>query len=267
MTIDNLGRAAARGARHKATQEVEPTMMLEKLHRTHRTRTVTMTVAGAAAAVIGIVIVVHGVSTPKASQPGAPVPSASSPCGPTVQCLGGTRYKVTDMPVPVTVNLPANFRGEFNKLGTATLEDYRSDLDMTGVTVFENAVPVRNDASWTRDPAAGTTAHSMATWLSQRPFLTNTTLTATTVGGRQAWLVTGDLKSGVPLLSVKDGNAAAPTFSGDNATAAYSPSLSGEYTLVDVPGAGVTVIWSWAPAQTKGNLGESRAYVQGLSFG
>ena len=140
-----------------------------------------------------------------------------------MQCLGGTRYKVTDMPVPVTVNLPANFRGEFNKLGAATLEDYRSDLDQTGVTVFENAVPVRNDASWTRDPAAGTTAHSMATWLSQRPFLTNTTLTATTVGGRQAWLVTGDLKSGVPLLSVKDGNAAAPTFSGDNATAAYSP--------------------------------------------
>ncbi len=272
MTIDNLGRAAARGARHKAIREVDPTMMLEKLHRTHRTRTVTMTVAGAAAAVVGIVLVVHGVSSPTVSQaPGAnggSVTSSSSRCGTTVQCLGGNRYRVTDMPVPVTVALPDNFEGAFNRLGAATLEDYRNDADHTGVTVFENAVPVRNDASWTRDPTAGTTARSMATWLSQRPFLTHTTMTARTVDGRTTWLVTGDLKDGAPLLAAKSGNDAAPTFAGaPPATAGYSPTLTGEYTLVDVPGAGVTVIWSWASPQTKGDLTENRAYVQGLSFG
>ena len=270
MTIDSLGRASALAARHKATREVDPTMMLEKLHHTHRTRTVTMAAAGAAAAVVGIVLVVHVVSSPTASQvPGAPstsVPS-DSPCGPTVQCLGGNRYRVTDMPVPVTVDLPGNFQGAFKRLGATTLEDYRSDVGDSGVTVFENAVPVKNDAGWTRDPAAGTTAQSMATWLSQRPFLVHATMTQTTVGGRTAWLVTGDLKNGAPLLTVKDGNAAAPTFAAQPATAGYSPTLTGEYTLVDVPGAGVTVIWSWASPQTKGNLTESRTYVQGLSFG
>jgi hypothetical protein len=270
MTIDSLGRASALAARRKATQEVDPTMMLEKLHHTHRTRTVIMTVAGAAAAVVGIVLVVHGVSSPSASQ--APVaPSTSwpseSPCSATVQCLGGNRYRVTDMPVPVTVRLPGNFQGVFKRLGAATLEDYRADVETTGVTVFENAVPVKNDASWTRDPAAGATAQSMATWLSRRPFLTHATMTQTTIGGRTAWLVTGDLKDGAPLLAVKDGNAAAPTFADSPATAAYSPTLTGEYTLVDVPGAGVTVIWSWAPAQIKGNLTESLAYANGLSFG
>lgn len=270
MTIDSLGRASALAARRKATQEVDPTMMLEKLRHTHRTRTVTMTVVGAAAAVVGIVLVVHGVSSPTTSQ--APVaPSTSlpsdSPCSATVQCLGGSHYRVTDMPVPVTVDLPGNFQGAFHRFGAAMLEDYRADVEYTGVTVFENAVPVGNDASWTRDPTAGTTAQSMATWLSRRPFLTHTTMTQTTIGGRTAWLVTGDLKNGAPLLTVKDGNAAAPTFAVPGATAGYTSTLTGEYTLVDVPGAGVTVIWSWTPPQTKGNLTESRAYANGLSFG
>ncbi len=272
MTIDSLGRAAARAAQQKATREVDPTMMLEKLHHTHRTRTVTMTVAGAAAAVVGIVLVVHGVSSPTASQApgahGAAVPSNSVPCGATVECLGGTRYRVTDMPVPVTVNLPDNFTGAFARLDAATLEDYRNDADHTGVTVFENAVPVKNDAAWTRDPAAGTTAHSMATWLSRRPFLTHTTMTSRTIDGRTTWLVTGDLNDSAPLLAVKSGSVAAPTFAGaSTATAGYSSTVTGEYTLVDVPGAGVTVIWSWTAPQTKGDLTENRAYVQGLSFG
>lgn len=271
MTIDSLGRASALAARRKATQEVDPTMMLEKLHRTHRTRTLTVTAAAAAGVVVGIVLVVHGVASPRASQaPGAhstTVPSGSSPCSATVECLGGNRYRVTDLPVAVTVDLPGNFQGAFNRLGSATLEDYRNDVDRTGVTVFENAVPIKNDASWTRDPAAGTTAQSMATWLSQRPFLTHTTMTQTTIDGRTAWLVTGDLKDGAPLLTVKDGNAAAPTFAAQPATAGYSPSLTGEYTLVDIPGAGVTVIWSWAPPQTKGNLADNRAYAHNLSFG
>ncbi|MEO8329156.1 MAG: hypothetical protein ABI586_04035, partial [Candidatus Nanopelagicales bacterium] len=218
----------------------------------------------------GIVLVVYGASPTTNQAPVAPSTSlpSDSRCGPTVQCLSGNHYRVTDMPVPVTVDLPDNFQGAFSRFGAATLEDYRVDVGETGVTVFEDAVPVRNDGSWTRAPAAGTTAHSMATWLSHRPFLTHTKVTETTIGGRTAWLVTGDLKDGAPLLAVKDGYAAAPTFAGSPpATAGYSPTLTGEYTLVDLRGAGVTVIWSWTPPQTKGNLNESRAYTQGLSFG
>jgi hypothetical protein len=270
MTVDARGSAAALAARRQAAQTVDPTAKLGELHRTRRTRTLTRSVLATAAAVIGVVLVVHSV-TPQASTqaPAAPGPSAStsSACSPTVQCLGGGRYRVTDLPVPVTVLLPSNFQGDFVPLGGATVEDYRTDVDATGVTVFENAVPVTNDDSWSRDPSAGTTAHSMATWLSKRPFLTGTTVTHTTVGGLSAWLVTADLKDGAPLLAEKMNAPAGPTFADGPATAAFSPQLTGDYTLVDVPGAGVTVIWSWGPPQTKGNLGDNQAYVDGLTFG
>jgi hypothetical protein len=131
---------------------------------------------------------------------------------------------------------------------------------------MENATPVLNDTTLTREPSAGTTAATMATWLSRRPFLTQTFVVRTTVGGRVAWLVSGVVRVRAPLHGEKNGAPAGPTFSSGVAVASCTHHLTGQYTLVDVPGAGVTVIWSWtlgSPSLLAGN----QAYVARLSFG
>ena len=113
-------------------------------------------------------------------------------------------------------------------------------------------------------PKAGRTAESVARWLARGPFLEDTRLTATTLGGLSAWHVTGSLKAGARLPAIKAGNAA-PTFrTTGSGQAAYGPLLSGEYTLVDVPGAGVTVVWSWTMSGE--DLTPNQAVIHSLSF-
>ena len=59
----------------------------------------------------------------------------------------------------------------------------------------------------------------------------------------------------------------APTFASGPAKAGYSPALTGEYTLLDVPGGGVTVIWSWNDNHNGQALAGNQAYIDTLSFG
>jgi hypothetical protein len=47
----------------------------------------------------------------------------------------------------------------------------------------------------------------------------------------------------------------------------YRANLTGQYTLLDVPGAGVTVIWSWTLNHDDHALAGNQAGIDGLSFG
>ncbi|MDQ1605078.1 MAG: hypothetical protein QOE01_2923 [Actinomycetota bacterium] len=103
----------------------------------------------------------------------------------------------------------------------------------------------------------------MAVWLRGRPFLRNATLTRTTVDGRPAWRVSAQL-----LPATKAGlDNVAPTFKGRSGTEGYNRALTGDYTLVQLPHAGVTVIWSWAFEHSRARLAGNQAYIDGLSFG
>jgi hypothetical protein len=198
--------------------------------------------------------------------------SIDSPCNNfTIFCVGPDRFRIA-MPVPATVTLPDNF-GDISRMDESAFEAYRSDVNSAGVSVLENAVPVRNDASWTRDPAAGTTAVEMANWLAARPFLTGAKVTATTVDGRPAWRVVAALKPGAPLRADKltEGRVA-PTFIDVHTTAVggttmgYNRTLLGEYTLLDIPGAGVTVLWSWALDLPRTQLAGNQRLIDSLQW-
>jgi hypothetical protein len=272
MTIDDLARAAATDARRKAAQQVDPTVMLERLHRRHRSNTIVSTVAAlaVAAAVLvgGVVVVTQPPSDKQVNGPVATRPTrVDDPCGDAaITCLGANRFRVA-LAVPVIVSLPDSFQGGFARYGSNAVENYRSDRGTTGVTVLENARPVRYDSSWSRDPAAGKTAESMATWLSTRPFLAGARVIETTVGGRAAWRVAARLKPNATLPATKLGEGeVAPTFARANVSMGYSRTLLGDYTLLDVPGAGVTVIWSWTLSHPRAALAGNRPYVDGLSF-
>jgi hypothetical protein len=273
MSIDELGRAAAAEARHNAASAVDTGTMLDRLHRMRRRRTAGSIIAAlavAAAVVAGGLWISRDTHADSHHRPASTqIPRSTGICAdPEIRCLGADSYRFPELPVTITLTLPANFQRDF-KVGTEEIEGYRSDINTTGVTVTEHAMPAKyGPAAWIRDPAAGTTAASMARWLSNRPFLIHTTRTRTTVDGRPAWHVTGDLKPGAALPAAKDGGNVAPTLGRSfNDSMGYRADLTGQYTLLDLPGAGVTVIWSWTLDHDMHALAANQAFIDGLSFG
>ncbi|MFL6098515.1 MAG: hypothetical protein ACJ71T_01000 [Actinomycetales bacterium] len=270
MRVDELGHAAA-GAARSATATIDSEMMLRRLHhRRRRQQTLSITAAVAVSAVLlaGVVEVARPADTPAASRPAPTATSAlDDPCNEvTILCVGANRFRIS-LTVPVTVTLPENFEG-IARQNDSSFESYRTDVHNAGVSVLENAVPVRNDASWSRDPSAGTTAAAMANWLSKRPFLTDVNLAPITVDGRPAWRVSAALKPRAPLRAAKlEEGAVAPTFTdGHNATMGYNATLRGEYILLDIPGAGVTVLWSWTLGPPRTQLAGNRPFIDALHW-
>jgi hypothetical protein len=278
MSIDELAREAAAEARRQAVQRVDAGSMLEQLHRTRRTRAV-----ASAASVIGLVAVLllgggllarqYDTSGSDVTPNGRPTPSASVTAAPSdsctdevVTCLGDRRYRIA-LASPVTMTVPRNFGTDFSVPDMTWMEVYRNDLSTVGITIFENPAPVRDDDSWTRDPSAGSTARSQAIWLANRPFLAHTHLTRTVVDGRTAWRVSGALRPGAALHAWKESHSTAPTFALSTSTAGYWPGLASEYTFVDVPNSGVTVIWSWALHEHSSVLTGNQALINSLTFG
>jgi hypothetical protein len=275
MSIDELGRAAAEESLRAAAHRVNAVAMLDELHRRHRMRiaaTIAVIAAVCVAAVAGVLLARSGKpnAAPPANNKPHPLSTLAPGCrgGPPVQCRSGRRVLVS-LPVPVTIHAPANFNQDARLCGTSGLETYRSDSSGTGVTVIENAVPVRYDRSWHRDRSAGTSLSSMTHWLSSRPFLTHTSVKQVTVDGFAGRQVSGELKVSAELPAPKAPvGFVAPTFAGQGyCDAGYSPGLYGSYTLVDVPGAGVTVIWSWTVESNHALIAGNQALIDGLTFG
>jgi hypothetical protein len=268
MTIDDLGRAAGTAARRKASQEVEPAMMLQQLRRTHRTRNILAAAASVVVVALAALVLVRLVAPDTRSQPPgthSPTPSATCPEG--VTCLGGGLYRLK-LPVPVTLTVPSNYNGDLTQLSPDAFEDYRNDTsDAGGITIMENATAASNDVSYSQDTSGGSTADSMATWFTHRPFLANATKTPIVVDGKHGWLLTGAVRAGAALGAEKNHEPAAPTFRTSVATSAVTERLHGQYVLLDTPGAGVTVIWIWTYDPSGSALENGKSYLDRLTFG
>jgi hypothetical protein len=268
--IDDIGRTAVDELRRTVGDDLAPDDMLRRLHSARRRRT------RAAAGSAGLVVVaslllggyVSGVVGPETAAPpaGHGTPTDAPPgqvqlrgrvCGdPRIACLGGRRAQVA-LTVPFRVDVPQTFAGDFQLGGPDAVEDYRSDIDHVGVAVLEGARPVVYDATWETDPGAGTTAAAVARWLADRPFFSDAVTTRITVGDLPAWRVTPTMRPGA-RLPVRKGRTTAPTFAGNGSSMGTGPGLDGEYVLLDVPGAGLTVIWSWSYEKGPEVLVESR---------
>lgn len=276
MTVDELGQAAATAARRDAAS-LDPDLMLRRLHRKrHRQQVASFAGVAVVLTMVGIGVT-EVVRLANPTPPASPAPTVTAPVdercnNDTIRCVGEGQMRIS-LRVPVTLTVPVTF-GDVAVLSGTSVESYRTDVQSSGVTVLEDAIPVRNDDTWTRDPTAGTTAASMATWLSKRPFLTGAKVTPTTVGGRPAWRVSAGLKRNAPLRAEKEAEGAvAPTFTAGRTTMGlfgttmgYNRTLLGEYTLLDIPGAGVTVVWSWTLNGPTDQLNGNRVFVAGLRW-
>ena len=111
------------------------------------------------------------------------------------------------------------------------------------------------------------TAKSQARWLANRPFLTQTHLTRTVVVDAPPGGSTGALRPGAKLLAGRSRSSSRRRSALSASTAGYWPGLVAEYTFVDVPNSGVTVIWSWAVNEHTRVLKDNQALIDTLSFG
>jgi hypothetical protein len=269
MSLDDRAWAATDQLRASVTAGLDPDDMLGRMLQARRRRAAASTVALAAAALLATAGAITGLFLGNGDDDARTVPAhptvTSGACAqPRVTCLEGRRVRVA-LRIPLDMTLPDNFQDDVTTWGPQSVELYRRDLEQTGVTVYEDAVPVRYDASRTRDPAAGTTAASMARWLADRPYLAGTTLTQSTVAGRTVWHVTGTARDGAALPDRVAHNAAVVTFAVPGESVAWvSPVVTGSYTLADQPGGGVTVIWSWRYGLGLSDPGEDRRVVNDL---
>jgi hypothetical protein len=271
MSLDELARSATAQLSRSMTDTLDPGDMLRRLHGSRRRRTGAV-VAAVAVAVLATVLG-SALVTAQAGRGdlpahrGSEVRSGGLPAfchDPLLRCLGDRRLRIL-LRHPFTVTVPGTFRLEPQVPGKRAAELYRSDVEQTGVTLMQDVVPVRDDDSWTRDPAAGTTARSMARWLRHRPYFQVARLTSRQVAGRTAWLVTGRVRADAFLSeSRRAGFPVAPAFRTGDVTSGVAPLLPGTFTLVDQPRGGVTVIWSWTVGADRTALPGNRPMVTAL---
>lgn len=256
--FDEIAAAAASHA-HVSTAQVDAHASFPSFRRTIERRRRSRVLVGVVAAALAVAAILWAVQVPEVrrAEPVHPSPARTESVG-----IEGGRVELL---VPVTY--PAcRLLDQREPVSDGVARFDRGDDG--GVSIFENAIPVRDRAGH-RDPTAGTSARTMARWLAERPFLIDTRIVRVSVGGRPGWRVESNLPqnlAGYPGARRRD--AVAPVIRSGHAFAQYGPAM-GDMTFVDVPGAGVVAIWTWT------NFGDLRlatepgirAFVAGLRFG
>ena len=276
MSIDARGRAAA--------DELKSVMArggvvgsVDEIRSTSRRRRARRSVVGASltvalVALTGVLVAVNwpqSSSTSPASTGGqspSPTPSLNSALceDPAVVCDGRT-VSVSSLPASVTVTLPTGFPADNVSFDASMVQ---AAIHFHGVTVFEHVRPMQWQRYSSVDPTAGSTAQSMATWLAHRPFVQPTEVRPVTIGGRHGYLVDVALRPGADLPATKAGHPAGITFTAGHGSAAVSAQLKrARYVLIDVPGAGVAVIWSWTYGGPVSDLEVNQPLADSVRFG
>jgi hypothetical protein len=289
MSIDERARAATDELRTATASGVHMATISE-IEKASASRRRTRAALAAATAVV-VLGGAWGLSLDRGRAAGDPAgPGTVSPSGPAtrtgvpqptrtgpfalcsfdhVTCLGGRTVRA-DLPAPVTVVLPVAFQTDMAE-AHATVFEVFGDVpgEMSGVAVLEDATPSAPHDPSTPDPTGGSTAEAASRWLASRPFIQPTTPQRLVLDGLTAYRVHVVLRPGTRLVGTpKEGEPTAATFaSGKDSWSAVSSSLSDTtYYLLDVPGGGLTVVWSWSfgPAT---NESVRTAYVKSMRFG
>jgi len=279
VTLDELAQVAARDLASATGRGLDPEAMLARLHRARRRRTAVASVAAAAvlaaaAAGVGAVVGPDGAAPsprpPAVSLPDRTTEPTDDPCDqPLVSCSSGGATVRVALRDPVVLSAPPDFELYPTVFSVDALDMYRNDVTLgTGVSVVEHVIPVRNGSDWVRDPAAGDTARTVATWLAHRPFLQPTSAVRVLVGTRTGWRVRTVLRPGADLRAVNGAAPVAPLFrTSTGARAFVGPALPGEMTVLGSPhGHGVLLVWSWTTTGRTAVLAGNRAMVATVRF-
>jgi hypothetical protein len=122
------------------------------------------------------------------------------------------------------------------------------------------------------DPTVAVDPEAIANWLAQRPDLASSAVRPATIDGRRAWSVT--VRTKIPdkdaTVECNDRFACTPIMhvdgAGDLSTQGLFEGLLSRFTFLQVPDAGVVVIWSWALPDNPGLLRGNRALIDSIEF-
>jgi hypothetical protein len=166
---------------------------------------------------------------------------------PLITCYGGRRSSVA-MTVPMRWKIPDDFNMPYSgdPPTTGLVETYTRRGVPGGVTVLEGISAAETLHEYVPVPEVRT-AESFANWLVQRPFLSSSPVRTGSVAGQRAWIVDAVVKPGRPAGPATC-NAAIdcyPIILVEDSMVGTWQGLANRYTVLDLPGAGVTVVWSW----------------------
>jgi hypothetical protein len=287
MSIDARARQA--GADLRAATPTDVDASLVSLQRTWRRRRITHAAVGSLAVAATVAAGVWGFTSlhQGAGRSGQPVgrvhsttqTGSSGFCNqPLVTCHGGRTYTIA-MRVPMTWTLPRQFRRNSGAGPAELLTEsfWTHQGHMAGLTVLEQVRAARMGE--TAGPAAGVAANAaaLARWMADRPFLQSSGVTRTTLDGHPAWTVDVRLRPKLGPGPAQCANANIPCYPLTYQPAGY-PEVTGifsgtfghaeyRYTVLDLPGAGTTVIWSWVFGDDTGALAMNQRVAHTIHFG
>ncbi|MFC5175958.1 hypothetical protein [Nocardioides taihuensis] len=269
MSIDDLAREASRDLRDATRLDVGTAWNeLGRVARSRRRARAAGAVVVAAlvvAAALGIRLVdptdsraVSPAGNPPSS--GLPAPTGRD-CQNTQISCGPDRTATIALRVPLHWTVPPGFHFPASGNGPTplTVESYRDD-GTEGVSVVE-AAQAATAESVARPVLGVTSARSLARWISQRPFLASSPVREERLDGRRAWVVDVRLRPGAGPgpATCTAGIPCHPVLLAEGDVWGAWRGIESRYTVVDLPGAGTTVVWSWnltghAPGPTADEL-------------
>ena len=281
--IDELAGAAANELRETITSDLDGGLL--ELYAGHRRRRHQNLVAAAAAAAVTIALGVgwwggHSMTREGPANPPSPGPThgvGTQSCSGPADCLGPATYRFA-LTRPVTWHIPGGYRvssleptpwmvqAEAQR-GEQGGGPYQYDT-VAGVTVLEGVRAASADGQAAASQVADT-PQALVSWLAARPYLHASPITSTRMEGLPAWHVRvalADLGGNGPAVC-NDKVACYPlTVTPDRRMNGIRGSMVADFTAFRLPGAGTTVVWSWALSHDQAALVRNRSAVQGLAW-
>jgi hypothetical protein len=281
--IDDLARVAVDDLRTATRSDVEAGLLeVYAGHQRRRSQNLWMAAAALVLALGvgwwgGHAMTDRGPATPQPIKPPPHVVHHKTCSGP-VRCLGDSTYRFA-LTRPVTWHIPYGYDvnsgtgatdwlvESYAQTGSEGGGPYQYDT-VAGVTVLEGVRAPSADGRSVRSDVPDT-PRAYVSWLAGRPFLETSSVERTQVDGLTAWHVRVTLAHGAGLGPAVCNNQSAcypMTVTPDHHVTGIWSDMVADYTAFRVPGAGTTVVWSWAFAHDKTALVRNRTAVRGLSW-
>jgi hypothetical protein len=281
--IDELAGTAANDLRGTITSDLDAGLL--ELYAGHRRRRHQNLAAAAAAAAVAIALGVgwwggHAMTRETPVGPPNPGPTqgvgTTQTCSGAVACLGPATYRFP-LTRPVTWHIPGGYHVSSGHpmpwmVGAEAQRvqqgggPYQYDT-LAGVTVLEG---VRAASTEGRTAAAhvADTPQAFVSWLAAQHFLDASPITSTRMDGLPAWHVRVALGVGGNGPALCNGKVACYplTVTPDQTMNGIWGSMVADLTAFRLPGAGTTVVWSWAFSHDQGALARNRSAVRGLTW-
>jgi hypothetical protein len=272
--IEQLARSSAQDLRTGTVADVEAGLVdLHVRQARHRRRAA---FAAAAALVLAVGLGAGaGVALTRGHQraltPSHPGPTQARQDGvclqPLVDCVDGRTYRFA-LVRPVEWALPRGFGVNSGTGASAVMvESYRQVAPTAGVTVMERVHASSPDGTVPAHVPAQPRA--FVRWVASRPFLDAGKVTRTTLDGRPAWQVRVTLdQDATPGSGVCSGRYRCHliTYQTGGLPTGIWGNMAAEYTAIHLPGAGTTVVWSWAFSHNTRHLGTLEEAVHGVTW-